>query len=76
MEKALDFITNKTEQDYLELEEYYHMFKYHGEAIRKALKHHDKLVDSLRKIEKMAEMVGDLQIGCLVSSTLAEVEGE
>jgi hypothetical protein len=36
--QAIEFIKNKDKQDYITTEEYYHIFKYHGEAIRKALR--------------------------------------
>lgn len=37
IQAAIIFINYKFDQDYIETEEYYHIFKYHGDTIRAAL---------------------------------------
>ena len=37
LKAAIKFIAYKEKQDYIETEEYYHIFKYHGAAIKGAL---------------------------------------
>lgn len=37
LKAAIKFIAYKEKQDYIETEEYYHIFKYHGDAIKGAL---------------------------------------
>jgi hypothetical protein len=37
IQAAIIFINDKFDQDYIETEEYYHIFKYHGDTIRAAL---------------------------------------
>lgn len=37
IQAAIKFINDKFDQDYIETEEYYHIFKYHGDTIRSAL---------------------------------------
>lgn len=42
-EAALKFIAHKDGQDCIETEEYYHIFKYHGDTIRHAIAMMSKL---------------------------------
>ncbi len=50
IEAAIIFINDKFNQDYIETEEYYHIFKYHGDTIRAALQ---SALDTVKKDENI-----------------------
>lgn len=54
-EEALKFIQHKDDQGSMETEEYYHIFKYHGEVIKEALSLASRIepfMDELRELVK------------------------